>query len=331
MILLTGGAGYIGSHMLAALLDSSKDVVVLDNLSTGDIDRVTHVCRVNNGAGSVAFVEGDIRDAALLNHLFDAYPITAVLHLAGLKSISGSTKDPNAYHDNNVTGSAVLLSAMIRAGVKTMLFSSSMSVYQHTSGLPVDESTPTHPNNPYSQSKLDFDNMLAAAADGDDTLRLASIRYANPIGTNCPALLDKSQDNLLPTLSRVIAGKQRALTVFGGDYATVDGTAVRDYIHVNDVISAHLSALTYLKRHSGHHVWNIGSGSSWSVMQIIGMFEHASGKHVRYEIKGARTGDCAAMYVDCIKAAHDLNWQPQHSVFKAVYSHAVNHNLTAYD
>ncbi|ALF60320.1 UDP-glucose 4-epimerase GalE [Psychrobacter urativorans] len=311
MILLTGGAGYIGSHMLLALLQRGDDVVVLDNLSTGSKQVFDHVCRISGS--NAEFVQGDIRDTDLLNIVFSRLPIDTVIHMAGLKSVSQSVVEPLRYYDNNVVGSINLLNVMRNFGVKKLLFASSISA--------------SKPCSPYAQSKSIVDEAMKDMAASDDTYSFISLRYSNPIGCYDVTLADTSQDNLLPAIMRVINGEQSYLTIFGNDYDTPDGTAMRDYVHILDVVDASLLALDYLDNHHGHHCLPVGSGKSTSVMRILELFAQQTNQCLPYVIKARRTGDTADSHCDISQACQQLGWQPKHSIYDAIAS-TTNFSIT---
>lgn len=304
MILLTGGAGYIGSHMLLALLQHGDDVVVLDNLSTGSKHAFDSVCKLTDS--NAKFIQGDICDADLLNTLFSSYNIDVVIHMAGLKSVSQSVALPLAYYDNNVIGSLNLLKAMQAFGVKKLLFASSMLTLK--------------PCSPYAQSKNVIEKVLENLANSDNKLSFASLRYSNPVGCYDAAITDTSQDNLLPAIMRVAKGQQDWLTIFGDDYNTPDGTAMRDYVHILDVVDATLLALDYLSKNKGYHYLPIGSGNSTSVMQLCELFTQQTSQSLHYVIKARRTGDTAESHCDISQTCLQLGWQPKHSIYDAIAS-----------
>ena len=304
MILLTGGAGYIGSHMLLALLQRGDDVVVLDNLSTGNKRAFDSVCQLTNSHAE--FVQGDIRDTDLLNNVFSLYNIDTVIHMAALKSVSQSVFEPLRYYDNNVVGSINLLNVMRNFGVKKLLFASLISA--------------SKPCRPYAQSKRIVDEAMKDMADSDDTHGFASLRYSNPIGCYDATLVDSSQNNLLPSIMRVVNGKQSYLTIFGNDYDTPDGTAMRDYVHILDVVDASLLALDYLDNHHGHHCLPVGSGKSTSVMRILELFAQQTNQCLPYVIKARRTGDTADSHCDISQTCQQLGWQPKRSIDDAIAS-----------
>ena len=313
-ILVTGGAGYIGSHTTLTLLQAGFEVVVLDNLCNSSRTALEAVERI---AGRAAvFVEGDIRDANALNHLFAAHPVHAVLHFAGLKAVGESVAQPLRYYDNNVHGSRVLLQAMADAGVYRFVFSSSATVYGDPINLPIAESAGVgQPTNPYGRTKLMIEDMLRDLSASDPRWRIAILRYFNPVGAHQSGLIGENPrgipNNLLPYMAQVAAGKLPELSVFGNDYPTPDGTGVRDYIHVVDLARGHLKALQALQTRPGTSVWNLGTGQGFSVFQMIAAFEQASGKSIPYKIMPRRPGDIASCYADPSKAQQELGWRAQ--------------------
>lgn len=313
-ILITGGAGYIGSHTTLCLLQAGYDVVVLDNLCNSSVEslrRVEHIC-----ARAPLFVRGDIRDRALLYRLFAEHNIQAVLHFAGLKAVGESVEQPLRYYENNVAGSVTLCQAMAVAGVFTLVFSSSATVYGAPDTMPIREDFPTGVlTNPYGRSKLMVEQMLADLARSDSRWRCALLRYFNPVGAHESGLIGEDPkgipNNLLPYISQVAIGKREALAVFGDDYPTVDGTGVRDYIHVVDLARGHLLALQALAERTGVNVWNLGTGNGYSVLQMVKAFEQASGRPVPYRIEPRRAGDIAECWADPSRAREELGWQAE--------------------
>lgn len=316
-ILVTGGAGYIGSHTTVALLQAGYKVVVLDNLcnsSAEALKRVAHLARREPG-----FVEGDIRDRAVLDRLFAEHAIDAVLHFAGLKAVGESVAQPLRYYDNNVHGSQMLLQACADAGVFNFVFSSSATVYGEPAQMPISEACPVgHPTNPYGRSKLMVEDMLRDVAASDPRWRIAILRYFNPVGAHESGLIGEDPNgipnNLLPYIAQVAVGKLPELAVFGNDYPTADGTGVRDYIHVVDLAEGHLRALVALQTRTGAHVWNLGTGRGYSVLEMVRAFEEASGKPVPYRVAPRRPGDIATCYADPAKAERELGWKARRSL-----------------
>lgn len=311
-ILVTGGAGYIGSHTTLALLQAGFEVVVLDNLcnsSAKSLERVTEIA-----GRAPTFICGDVRDRAQLDRLFAEHPISAVLHFAGLKAVGESVADPLRYYDVNVCGAVTLCQAMQAAGVFSLVFSSSATVYGDPTRVPIDEDQPVgQPANPYGRSKLMVEQVLADLAAANGAWRVALLRYFNPVGAHESGRIGEDPsgipNNLLPYIAQVAVGKLAELTVFGDDYPTPDGTGVRDYIHVVDLADGHLRALQALHARPGVHVWNLGTGTGTSVLQMLQAFEQASGRMVPYRIAPRRAGDVATCYANPAKAERELGWK----------------------
>lgn len=317
MILVTGGAGYIGSHTTLALLQAGHGVVILDNLCNSSAESLKRVAQLVGRAP--VFVQGDIRDRVLLDSLFTKHSIHAVLHFAGLKAVGESVVRPLRYYDNNVHGSQVLLQAMADAGVFSLVFSSSATVYGEPKKMPISEACPLgQPTNPYGRSKLMVEDMLRDVAVSDPRWRIAILRYFNPVGAHESGLIGEDPNgipnNLLPYISQVAVGKLPKLAVFGNDYPTHDGTGVRDYIHVVDLAEGHLLALNALETRTGAHVWNLGTGQGYSVIDMVQAFEAACGKLVPYSIGPRRPGDVATCYADPTKAECELGWKAKRSL-----------------
>lgn len=312
MILVTGGTGFIGSHTLVELLEQGYDLLALDNLCNSSIEVLQRVQRIT--AKSIQFVEGDIRDKALLDSLFLKYPFQAVIHFAGLKAVGESVAEPLLYYDNNVHGTQVLLHAMQKAGVFNFVFSSSATVYGDSDQVPISEQNPVgRPTNPYGRSKLMVEDILRDLSQSDERWRVAILRYFNPVGAHESGLIGENPsgipNNLMPYITQVAVGKLSQLAVFGGDYPTSDGTGVRDYIHVVDLAQGHLAALDYLQQNAGVHTWNLGTGQGYSVLEMVRAFEEVNNIKIPYEIVERRAGDVAVCYSDPSKARSELNWQ----------------------
>jgi UDP-glucose 4-epimerase len=311
-VLVTGGAGYIGSHTVLALLEAGYQVIVLDNLCNSSSESLQRVAQI---AGTPPiFVRGDIRDRALLDHLFGTYPIQAVLHFAGLKAVGESVHQPLHYYDNNVHGSMVLLQAMAAAGVFELVFSSSATVYGEPAQMPIAETCPIgQPTNPYGRSKLIVEDILRDVARSEPRWRIAILRYFNPVGAHDTGLIGEEPNgipnNLMPFVAQVAVGRLSQLTIFGNDYPTPDGTGVRDYIHVMDLAEGHVTALQFLTEHSGFDILNLGTGTGLSVLEMVQAFEKVSLCPIPYQIVGRRTGDIASCYADASKALEKLNWK----------------------
>jgi UDP-glucose 4-epimerase len=312
-VLVTGGAGYIGSHMCVELLQAGYDVTVLDNLSNSSARSLQAVQRITQK--SLSFVEADLRDADRLETLFRAHDFSAVLHFAGLKAVGESVAKPMLYYDNNVNGTLRLVEAMTNAGVRTLVFSSSATVYGIPETVPIDESFPTAPINPYGRTKLQVEEILQDMQIADPNWRISLLRYFNPVGAHASGEIGEDPNdipnNLMPYIAQVAVGRLPHLNVFGSDYPTLDGTGVRDYIHVVDLARGHLKALEYLEKHPGVAIHNLGTGHGYSVLEVIRGFEQASGKTIPYRIVDRRPGDAAQSYADPAKANRELGWQAQ--------------------
>ena len=316
-ILVTGGAGYIGSHTTLALLESGHDVIVLDNLANSSQESLRRVERICGK--SATFIKGDIRDRELLDSIFSRYSIQAVLHFAGLKAVGESVQQPLAYYENNVSGSVVLFQAMAAAGVFSLVFSSSATVYGEPKEMPISENCPTGiPTNPYGRSKLMVEEILRDLALSESRWSIALLRYFNPVGAHNSGLIGEDPNgipnNLLPYISQVAVGKLQKLSVYGDDYPTVDGTGVRDYIHVVDLAKGHLKALDKITASEGIHIWNLGTGQGYSVLQMISAFEQAANVEVPYAVVARRSGDIAECWADPKKAAQELGWKAEHGL-----------------
>lgn len=322
-ILVTGGAGYIGSHTVLLLLEAGHQVVVLDNLSNSSRESLNRVERLAGKA--VAFVEGDIRDANCLDTLFSDYDIAAVIHFAGLKAVGESVAMPLSYYDCNVTGSLRLLEAMERAGVHTMVFSSSATVYGDPATMPIREDFPLSSTNPYGATKLHIEDMLRDLYRSNEKWKLALLRYFNPVGAHESGQIGEDPagipNNLMPYIAQVAVGKREKLGVFGGDYPTPDGTGVRDYIHVMDLAQGHLAALEALDADAGLLTVNLGTGRGYSVLEMVTAFSQASGRPVPYEIVERRPGDVASCYADPAHANAVLGWEAQRGIEKMCEDH----------
>lgn len=310
-ILVTGGAGYIGSHTVLELLNNNQEVIVLDNLCNSSEESLRRVEKITGKR--IDFVQGDIRDGALLDKLFADNTIDAVIHFAGLKAVGESVEKPALYYDNNVIGSLTLFEAMQKAGVFNLVFSSSATVYGEPEEMPISESCPTGvPTNPYGKSKLMIEQILQDFCVADDRWSVALLRYFNPVGAHESGQIGEDPNdipnNLLPYISQVAIGKLEKLSVFGNDYPTKDGTGVRDYIHVVDLAKGHLDALTKIRENVGCHIWNLGTGQGYSVLEMVDAFERVSGVKISYEVKPRRVGDIARCWSNPEKAEQELNW-----------------------
>jgi len=316
MILVTGGAGYIGSHTVVELLAAGHELLILDNFSNSSPRVLERIEQIAGRRPSV--IEGDIRDGALLEKLFASYPIASVIHFAGLKAVGESVEQPMRYYDNNVVGSLRLFEAMAKARVYRLVFSSSATVYGDPHTVPIDESFPLQATNPYGRSKLIIEEMLRDIGRADPQWRVVLLRYFNPVGAHSSGLIGEDPqgipNNLMPFVAQVAVGRRAELSVFGGDYPTADGTGVRDYIHVVDLARGHLAALEALDRQSGVVPVNLGTGRGYSVLEVVKAFEKASGQAVPYRIVDRRPGDIAACYADPLRARELLGWSAERDI-----------------
>lgn len=316
MILVTGGTGYIGSHTCVALAQAGHEIVILDNLANSKrnvLDRIGALC-----GRSLHFIEGDIRNAVVLDQVFADHAIHAVVHFAGLKAVGESVEQPLRYYDCNVNGSTQLFAAMCRAGVKTLIFSSSATVYGNQTVVPFVETMPTGATNPYGRSKLMIEEILADLHRSDATWRIACLRYFNPVGAHPSGTIGEDPqgipNNLMPFIAQVAAGKREFLNVWGNDYPTRDGTGIRDYIHVMDLAAGHVAALDSLRADGELLTVNLGAGRGYSVLEVVSAFEKASGKRVPYRIAPRRPGDIAEVWADASLAKTRLNWQTSQNI-----------------
>ena len=316
MILVTGGTGYIGSHICLALARAGHQLLILDNLcnSRADVvDRLAAICGTRLG-----FIQGDIRDLALLGVVFESHPITAVMHFAGLKAVGESVQKPLEYYDNNVTGTLQLLTAMRRAKVNTLVFSSSATVYGDPASVPIREDFPRSATNPYGRGKLIIEEILAdlhfvQTGHAQSDWRIACLRYFNPAGSDESGLIGEDPqgipNNLMPFIAQVASGRHEFLNIWGNDYPTPDGTGVRDYIHVSDLAEGHVAALNYLGSQAGPITVNLGTGQGYSVLEMVHAFERASGRRIPYKIAPRRAGDIAECWADPGLALTLLGWK----------------------
>lgn len=309
-ILLTGGAGYIGSHTAVVLSEAGHEVVILDNFCNSHRSVMTRLSKILDK--EITCIEGDVRNTSLVAQVLKDQKIDAVIHFAGLKAVGESVQMPIEYYANNVQGTISLLEAMKTAIVKTLVFSSSATVYGDPQYLPIDENHPTSATNAYGRSKLHIEEMLKDVANSDPTWKIICLRYFNPVGAHESGLIGEDPNgipnNLFPFVAQVASGQIPKLKVFGGDYLTTDGTGVRDYIHVVDLAEGHLAALQHLESNSGWIAVNLGTGKGISVIQAIKAYESASGASVSYEISGRRAGDIASCYASPELARHLFGW-----------------------
>jgi len=310
-ILLTGGAGYIGIHVAVALVQAGHSIVIYDNFCNSKIEVIQNLEKVINQ--KAPFIKGDVRDIHLLQSTMQHYSVDAVIHLAGLKSVGESVANPLEYYENNIGGTLSLLRAMNEQGVKNLVFSSSATVYGNPQYLPIDENHPVAPTNPYGRTKLQIEQMLKDLTTAEPSFKVINLRYFNPVGAHTSALLGENPNgipnNLLPFISRVATGELSQLKVFGKDYPTVDGTGVRDYVHVMDLAEGHLAALAYLSKSKGFEVFNLGTGQGLSVLQIIEAYEKVSKQKIHFVWSARRPGDIASCYASPEKANKILGWK----------------------
>jgi UDP-glucose 4-epimerase len=312
-VLVTGGAGYIGSHTCVEMLSAGMDVVVVDNLCNSKEESLR---RVGEIAGRTpTFIQGDLRDHAALDAIFRNHSFDAVVHFAGLKAVGESVEIPLAYYDNNVGGTIALCRAMAAAGVKNLVFSSSATVYGDPATVPIREGFPLSATNPYGRSKLFIEEILRDLHVSDRSWSIALLRYFNPVGAHPSGRIGEDPNgipnNLMPYVAQVAVGKLPRLRVFGNDYPTPDGTGVRDYIHVVDLARGHLAALRRLEQSPGVVTYNLGTGHGYSVLDMVAAFARASGRPVPFEIVERRPGDIAVCYADPALAKAELGWEAQ--------------------
>ncbi|HAD40758.1 MAG TPA: UDP-glucose 4-epimerase GalE [Plesiomonas shigelloides] len=312
-ILVTGGAGYIGSHTVLEQLNSGNDVVVIDNLCNSSRESLRRVEALTGR--SVTFYEADVCDRSALQTIFAQHAIDAVIHFAGLKAVGESTQIPLKYYQNNIAATLVLCEEMERAGVFRLVFSSSATVYGDPHTVPIQEHFPTSATNPYGRSKLMVEEMLRDIVAADPRWSVVLLRYFNPVGAHISGKIGEDPNgipnNLLPYIAQVAIGRLKQLSVFGNDYPTPDGTGVRDYIHVVDLSLGHLKALQYIADRHGVFTFNLGTGQGYSVLEMVKAFEQASGRAVPYQVVARRPGDIAVCYAEPDLAAQELGWRAE--------------------
>ena len=317
--LVTGGAGYIGSHTLIELINNNFEVVVIDNLANSSHESLRRVEQITGH--EIPFIEADVRDQSALDDIFTTYDIDSVIHFAGLKAVGESVAKPLEYYDNNLVSTMTLLEAMREHNVKQLVFSSSATVYGSPSELPLRETSTVGVGltNPYGKTKYMIEQIIQDYCAADPAFEATILRYFNPIGAHKSGQIGEDPNgipnNLLPYVAQVAVGKLQSVGVFGDDYDTPDGTGVRDYIHVVDLARGHVAALQHMK--AGANVYNLGTGSGTSVLEIIKAFSKACGRDLPYEIKPRRAGDIAACYADCSKAERELGWRAELSIEQA--------------
>lgn len=315
-ILVTGGTGYIGAHTCIELLQAGYDIVVVDNYVNSQPEALSRVRELTGK--DFSFYETDLLDEAAVKVIFAENSIDAVIHLAGLKAVGESVRKPLQYYHNNVTGTLILCAAMQQYGVKHLVFSSSATVYGMAERVPISEEFPLSATNPYGSTKLMIEQILRDLLVADPSWSVALLRYFNPIGAHASGRIGENPNgvpnNLMPYISQVAVGKLTELGVFGNDYPTVDGTGVRDYIHVVDLAQGHLKALDKVLETTGIEAYNLGTGRGYSVLEMVKAFEQASGKQVPYRIHDRRPGDIAVCYADSSKAERELGWKAERSI-----------------
>lgn len=318
-ILVTGGAGYIGSHTCIALHQAGYDIVVYDNLSNSSQEAISRVSTIIGEP--IEFIEGDIRDSERLQQVFEANVFFGVIHFAGLKAVGESVTKPLLYYNNNVSGTITLLEAMSDYNVKNFIFSSSATVYGDPDVLPIDENSPRSCTNPYGQSKLTVEHVLEDLMISDNKWNLITLRYFNPVGAHPSGQIGEDPNdipnNLMPYISQVAVGKLAQLSIFGNDYPTVDGTGVRDFIHVTDLAQGHVAALNYLEQQSipvGFLPINLGTGRGSSVLELVKAFAQVSAQDIPYKFTERRAGDIASCYASADKAKLLLGWEARLSI-----------------
>jgi UDP-glucose 4-epimerase len=315
-ILVTGAAGYIGSHTCVELLENNIEVVAIDNLSNSCQESLRRVQEITKK--SLIFHRIDTCDRIRLYEIFDTYKFDAVIHFAGLKAVGESVKIPLKYYHNNITGTVNLCEVMSRYNVRTMIFSSSATVYGEPHKVPITEDFPTTAVNPYGRTKLFIEEILKDLYASDNRWNIILLRYFNPVGAHVSGRIGEDPqgipNNLMPYISRVAVGQLDELPVFGNDYPTPDGTGIRDYIHVMDLATGHVKALQKLIGKSGVHIYNLGTGQGYSVLEMIAAFEKASGRKIKYRITARRAGDIAICYANAAKAQQELGWKTQHGI-----------------
>lgn len=318
-LLVTGGAGYIGSHTVIELITKGHDVVVIDNLSNSSEEALRRVEEITGN--SVKFYESDVRNSDVLDDIFTTDSIDAVIHFAGLKAVGESVEKPLIYYQNNLDSTLILLEAMQKHGVKKLVFSSSATVYGDPIQLPLTEDMPLSATNPYGQTKLMIEQILRDVSIAEPSWSVTSLRYFNPVGAHESGKIGEDPsgipNNLLPFVSQVAVGRREQVSVFGDDYDTPDGTGVRDYIHVVDLARAHVAAIEHLEHPGQYKVYNIGTGEGVSVLELIEAFAKASGKDVPYAVVARRPGDVAACYADVSLAETELGWRAEYNIAKA--------------
>lgn len=322
-VLVTGGAGYIGSHTTLCLLEEEHEVVVVDNLSNSSVESLSRVEKLTGK--KIVFQKVDLLDAAATDRLFDEHAFDAVIHFAGLKAVGESVEKPLWYYQNNIVGTLNLLHSMEAHNVRTLVFSSSATVYGASEEVPLIEKAPLDATNPYGRTKEQIEDILSDLGAADSRWSIALLRYFNPVGAHESGLIGEdpqgTPNNLLPFVAQVAVGRREKVMVFGNDYPTHDGTGVRDYIHVMDLAAGHLAALVYLSKTAGVFRWNLGTGRGSSVLEVIETFGVAAGHPIPYEFAPRRPGDAAVSYADPSAALADLSWSARRDLARMCEDH----------
>ena len=315
-ILLTGGTGYIGSHCCVKLLESGKKVIILDNLSNSKKEILGRIKKISSK--NPVFVEGDICDKKILNKIFSEHHIDAVIHMAGLKAVGESTEKPLLYYKVNVEGSRHLIEICELYKVSNFIFSSSATVYGSPDYLPLNEEHPLRPTNPYGETKKIVEDILKNVGNYNNNFNFAILRYFNPVGAHPSGLMGEdpndTPNNLMPLISQVATGQRNHLNIYGDDYPTIDGTGVRDYIHVEDLVNAHILSLNHLLNEKDSIIVNLGTGRGYSVFEIVNAFSKATGKKIPHKLCSRRAGDIPSSYTDPKKAKRLLGWCAEHGL-----------------
>ena len=315
-VLVTGGAGYIGSHTCVELLESGKDIVVVDNFCNSKPEALNRIKKITGK--DFKFYEADLLDREAVKKIFDENEIDSVIHFAGLKAVGESVSIPLRYYHNNITSTLILCEEMAAHGVKKIVFSSSATVYGSPKTVPIKEDFELHTTNPYGSTKLMIEDILRDLYVSDKEWSIALLRYFNPIGAHKSGLIGEDPNgipnNLLPYVAQVAVGKLPCLSVYGNDYPTHDGTGVRDYIHVVDLAIGHLRAVEKVSKDTGVHTYNLGTGNGYSVLDVVAAFEKASGRKVNYKIVDRRPGDIAVCYADASHAKEELGWVAERGI-----------------
>ena len=315
-VLVTGGAGYIGSHTVILLIEAGYEVVIFDNFSNASKESISRVEKITQT--SVEIIEGDIRNRNDLEKVFQDHTINTVIHFAGLKAVGESVEQPLRYYDNNVNGTAVLCEVMAKHQCKSIVFSSSATVYGDPHQNPIKEDFPTFATNPYGRTKLFVEEMLRDLYISDNEWKVVLLRYFNPVGAHVSGTIGEDPNgipnNLMPFIAQTAVGKREYLSIFGGDYETHDGTGVRDYIHVVDLADGHVKALGHMKEFNEVMTINLGTGKGFSVLDMVKAFEKATGQQIPYKIVSRRAGDIATCYADPSYAKKVLGWESTRSI-----------------